>query len=72
MEACNFIEKLTVREKQCLYWAGQDKTLYETAECLCLSPETIKTHRKILLRKLRCKTITGAFITALNAGINIQ
>lgn len=71
MNETYFLEPLTIREKQCLYCAGQDKTLNETAEFLCLSPETIKTHRKIILRKLKCKTITGAYIKAINNGMHI-
>lgn len=60
---------LTEREKQCLYWAGQDKTLCETAEQLRLSPETIKRYRKYILHKLNCRTMTGALTTAFREGI---
>ena len=60
---------LTKREKQCLYWAGQDKGLQETAEELKLSPETIKKYRKIVLQKLNRRTIAGALMLALEMKI---
>ncbi len=61
---------LNEREKQCLYWAAKDKSLTETANKLHLSPETVKWHRKMLLRKLGCQTITGALVIAFDRCIN--
>lgn len=58
------IEALSQRELQCLQLAGEDKTLSETAQALCLSYNTIKTHRKLLLKKLGCRTIAGALVAA--------
>lgn len=61
--------QLNYQEKQCLYWAGQDRTLHETAEALRLSPETVKRYRKLILDKLNCRTMTGALALALKRGI---
>ncbi len=60
---------LSAREKQCLYWAAKDKTLTETASKLHISPETVKWHRKVLLKKLGCQTITGALISTIDCRI---
>ena len=59
------IDHLSRRELECLYHAAQDKSCYETAVSLSISPETVKTHRKMILRKLGCRTIAGALIRAL-------
>ena len=56
---------LTWREWQCLMYAARDFTLSETAEAMCLSYDTIKSHRRSILRKLECRTITGALLKAL-------
>ncbi len=63
-------EGLNEREKQCLYWAAKDKSLSETAIELHISPETVKWHRKMVLRKLGCQTITGALVIAIDRCIN--
>lgn len=59
-------ETLSIREKQCLYWAAKDKSLTETATLMHLSPETVKWHRKMLLKKLGCQTITAALISVID------
>lgn len=60
---------LTRREKECLFWACQDKSVKETSSKLFVSPETVKKHRKSLLRKLGCHTMTGALHSAFCAGV---
>lgn len=58
------VEQLTQREVECLTHAAHDKSCRETAASLRISLETVKSHRKILLRKLGCKTIVGALMVA--------
>lgn len=60
---------LNERERECLYWAANDKNLQGTAHALHLSVSTIKTHRWRLRKKLRCTTMTGALFVALKAGL---
>jgi len=55
---------LTPRERQCLYWAAQDKSVIETAEILFIAPATVKKHRKAILRKMACKTLVAAYAHA--------
>ena len=54
------IEKLSPREQQCLLLAAQDKRMRETAIQMMISVEGVKKHRKMILQKLHCQTITGA------------
>ena len=63
------IEGLTERERECLYWAANDKGLRGTAEALHLSVDTIKTYRRELMNKLDCATMTGALFVALRTGL---
>lgn len=58
------IEPLKKRELQCLQLAAEDKTITETAQALCLSYHTVKTHRRLLLKKLGCRTLVGALSMA--------
>lgn len=59
------LESLTQRERECLASAAKDRSLCETAQDLFISPETVKSHRKVVLRKLGCRTIGGAIVVAL-------
>ncbi len=63
------ISTLSMREKQCLYWAAKDLSLKETAEELTLSDETVKRYRRSVLRKLNCRTMTGALFVAIGQGV---
>ena len=51
---------LNQREEECLYWAAQDKSIEETAVIMSVSQHTIKQYRHRALKKLQCKSITGA------------
>ena len=66
-----YVEPLTRRELECLYQAAYDKSCRETAEALFISLETVKTHRSVILRKLGCRTITGALMVAMRKGLII-
>ncbi len=50
---------LTPREEQVLKLIIDENTNSEMAEKLCLSPETIKSHRKKLLRKFKARNSVG-------------
>jgi DNA-binding CsgD family transcriptional regulator len=50
---------LTCREKEILYLIAMEKTTQEIAEVLCLSRETIRTHRKNILLKLEAINTAG-------------
>jgi len=63
------VEMLTKRELQCLQFAALDKSLQETADALCLSYDTVKTHRRFLLRKLGCHSMVGALMLAFKQRI---
>lgn len=58
-------EDLTKRELQCLRCAALGYSMDETAEALSLSLETIRTHRKVIFRKLGCRNILGAVVIAI-------
>lgn len=58
--------KLTQREAEVVRCAAEDLSMQETALCLCLSRETVKTHRHNALEKLGCHTIAGAVACFLN------
>jgi DNA-binding CsgD family transcriptional regulator len=51
---------LTPRQLEVLRLAAADYTVKETAIRLCLSEETIRTHRKAVLQRLGCVSIAGA------------
>ena len=62
------IQPLTPRELDCLDQAAQDKTVRETAEALCISLDTVKKHRAVILGKLGCQTMAGALMVAVQQG----
>ena len=51
-------ELLSIREKEILKLVTHNCSSKEIADQLCLSIETVKTHRKNMLRKLQCKSIS--------------
>lgn len=53
-------ERLTQREKSCLYLASLGKTYKEIAEGLGIKPGTVKNHEKEILRKLSAKNMKQA------------
>ena len=60
---------LNPREKECLYWAANDRTVEETSRILHLSVHSIKKYRKELLQKLGCQSMVGALMIAINEGL---
>jgi DNA-binding CsgD family transcriptional regulator len=51
---------LTPRQLEVLRLAAADYTMTETARRLCVSYETVRSHRKAILERLGCRTIAGA------------
>lgn len=46
---------LSRREKECVYWTSQGKTIEETSKLLQLTPCTVKFYLKNVRIKLDCK-----------------
>ncbi len=51
--------KLSAREHQILSMIAFEHTTQEIAKQLFLSPETIKSYRKILLQKMNARNVAG-------------
>lgn len=63
------LEALSDREKEILIFVAKGKTNKEIAEILYLSPHTIHTHRKNILRKLDLRSAAELTIYAIREGI---
>lgn len=53
---------LTEQEKQCLYLAGQGKTIIETARLLNIQFDTAREYRELSIKKMSSKNITEAAV----------
>jgi len=62
-------QSLTEREKQVLQLIYREQSSREIAEALKMSPATVETHRKNLMRKLSCKSVVGLAKMALLLGL---
>lgn len=56
---------LTTREKEVLHLIIREYTTGEIADILCVSSDTIKSHRKNLLLKMHVRNTAGLVRTAL-------
>jgi DNA-binding NarL/FixJ family response regulator len=65
----DFIQKLTRREKEILKLITEEHTTDEIAAKLFISPTTVITHRKSLLRKLNAKNVAGLVKKAYEFGL---
>lgn len=65
----DFIQKLTRREKEVLQLIVEENTTDEIAEKLFISPTTVISHRKSLLRKLNAKNTAGLVKAAYEFGL---
>lgn len=63
---------LTTREKEILQAIAEGKSTQAIADNLHLSPHTIQTHRKSIIRKLKIKSPTQFVIHALDMGLITQ
>jgi DNA-binding NarL/FixJ family response regulator len=59
-------QELSSREKEIIALICQEFTTAEIADKLFLSPLTVETHRKNILRKTNSKTIVGLIKFAIN------
>ena len=59
---------LTQREKEILHWMSEGKSNNEIADFLILGKETIKSHVKKILKKLKSKNRTEAIRRAIEMG----
>lgn len=62
------VPKLSKREKQCLYYASQGKTIEETALLLGLHEATVETYRKQVVVKLDCRNMYQAISVGIRYG----
>ena len=60
---------LTKREKECLYWASEGTTGYDTAEILDISERTVIFHMQNAISKLNAKNRTHAVVIAISRGL---
>lgn len=61
-----FNYKITMREEEVLRHLASGKTSKEIANQLCISPNTVDTHRRNLLKKLKCKSVVELTRIAFN------
>ncbi|MFZ6010999.1 MAG: LuxR C-terminal-related transcriptional regulator, partial [Bacteroidota bacterium] len=69
MHPANGRDVLTVREKELLKLIAQGYSNQRAAEALNLSPHTVHTHRKKLIKKLNIKSPTEFLIRAVDLGL---
>lgn len=65
----NMQEELSVREKEVLRLIAQGLINKEIADCLCISVNTVITHRKNLSQKLGIKSASGLSLYAAMNGL---
>ena len=68
LEINNNNELLSEREKDCLSWAADGKTISEIASSLCLSESTIKYHFRNAMEKLGARNTIQALSIAILKG----
>jgi len=59
---------LSTREIEVVQLIAQGKTTHEIAKALCISPETVATHRKKIIRKTQCKNVVELIALAVDKG----
>ena len=62
-------EELTLRELDVLKRISEGKNTQEIASELCVSTNTVDTHRRHLLEKLNAKNVADLIMTAISKGI---
>lgn len=60
---------LTAREVEIVELVAKGIPTREIADLLCLSPHTVYTHRKNIMKKLRINSVSEMILYAINAGI---
>lgn len=61
--------ELTLRELDVLMQISEGKNTQEIAEALCVSTNTIDTHRRHLMEKLGARNVADLIMTAISRGI---
>jgi len=59
---------LSAREIEVVQLISQGKTTSEIADMLCISPQTVATHRKNIIQKTKCKNIVELIALAVDKG----
>ena len=62
-------EELTLRELDVLKHISEGKSTQEIAQELCVSPNTVDTHRRHLMEKLDARNVADLIMTAIAKGI---
>jgi DNA-binding CsgD family transcriptional regulator len=62
-------QRLTTRELEILQHVAIGKTSKEIGEWLCISPHTVDTHRRTLLKKLGCRSVVELTQVAFQSGL---
>jgi len=57
------------REKQILNLIAKGRTSIEIADSLCLSANTVESHRKRMIKRVSAKNIFGVFNYTISNGI---
>ena len=65
----NFHELLTQREKEIIKKLSEGRNFNEIASLLYLSPHTINTHKRNILKKVNCKNSTELVAKCIREGI---
>jgi DNA-binding CsgD family transcriptional regulator len=68
-EHLNFMDVFTPREKEILKHIARGKAFGEIASILNISPHTINTHKKNILRKTDCKNTTQLIARCVRDGV---
>ena len=68
-EESPLLNLLSVRERDVLQHLGKGQSNAEIGDALCISQETVKSHVKSLLNKLRAKDRTHAVVIAFHEGL---
>jgi DNA-binding CsgD family transcriptional regulator len=63
------VSTFSARETEIIRHIAHGLTSYQIAEVLCISPETVRNHRKKIMRKAACKSSSGLMRLALDEGI---
>lgn len=69
-EDTNIIQGLTPRELEILQLILQEKSTKEIAEILFISPRTVDTHRKHIMKKTGSQTLVGLIKCAIAEGLS--
>lgn len=62
-------EEITLRELDVLKRISEGKNTQEIAQELCVSTNTVNTHRRHLMEKLDARNVADLIMTAISRGI---